>query len=398
MNSSERSRDDRGGTVAECYGCEPRRRPQTHTRDDDMRDATTKAGWGDREEADLRRGGTSFPPSLPESPEWTKRDKATNAQQQKHHRASKVTKVTTARSLSLSLSLSLSSQVSGASHCASHCATHCAVCLAEREVVCAVDRARVHAGLVGEQRRSAVPLVDVEVHDRDAPHPHTRRGRTAAAAARGATAAVTTLEVAAERGRGRHGEVVQNAEARAEVGVRVVRPAGEVGGEPVPQRELRGENGPGGLEPRALDERVCVRVVAREADAPHPRGVVRERYEPPVVLARVHRLEVLVGERGGGRAEELVGAAHVAGLEELRREVRELGCLYVGSARDEARTMTAPTTTTEGRRDGDRTRVAVQTRLGRTRMVRTAPNKHAGTRRRHDSPIGKRCFAGQGQL
>ena len=167
--------------------------------------------------------------------------------------------------------------------------------LASREVLAAVHGKRKDIRRVGERDRGAVAVVHIQVDDEHVP------GEA----------------LAAEEGGG-HGEVVEDAKARAEAGMGVVRAAGEVAREAVLEGEPCGEDRPAHGGFRAVDQPLG----PGQADAPH--RVSRQlpgrecRYIVRVVDQRQH---VVAGPLGGVERTGLRHARfhqHVSQQVELR--------------------------------------------------------------------------------
>ena len=161
-------------------------------------------------------------------------------------------------------------------------------------------------GVAGEDRRRAVALVDVEVDDDDP------------AAAR--------LRLQQPR---RDGDVVEDAVAAAARRRRVMRAAGEIGGDALDERGARGRDGRADRAARALDHLLA----PRKADRALLGGAERARRSPPrrsrVVDAQADRrrsagcglVRVEVGERRDALAQEPVLGARKAVPGRQRQEV-----------------------------------------------------------------------------
>ena len=176
--------------------------------------------------------------------------------------------------------------------------------LVEGVVALLVQRQRERVGVAGEDRRGAVAMVHVEVHDRDPAH----------------------LAARAQRPRG-DGHVVHQAEALAVVGERVVEAAAERHRAAVDARAARGLQGgargqPGGLDERARPGHLHPGVLGgREVAVLQLAHVVGGVDAPHVLVAGGTRRHEVAVVRGSGLEQAVAHLAVLLGGEDVGAEV-----------------------------------------------------------------------------
>ena len=143
------------------------------------------------------------------------------------------------------------------------------------KVAGAMHRHGEHGRIGGEDLRRAIPLVDVAVEDQ---HPLN---------------APPGLHFP-----GRHGRVVEHAEALAPVGAGVVRATGETSGDAILEGGSRRIHGRARASQRPLDQFAA----PGEPDPPHLVPRERARHHPAEIASRVHAEQFIVGS--GMRLDE----------------------------------------------------------------------------------------------